>query len=304
MYPELAKHSEKLNYFYTIATTGSLQACARKLGLSAPTLSYNLKQLEEIIGKKLMHRSNKGIQLTEAGELLLAFCKRYFKELEQVEKMMHNPELSSVTRIKVGTYHSIAIYFWPHVMNAIVDDSTLSVSISTDRSDRILEALYRRDIDLALTVESGNLSGIVQHELYRDSYAFYCSRKAEKSLLSKKDIGKNTIIYIPDAQDKNRKTISQYLFGWDLNFAEEFQLDSFEVIAEFTKRNYGIGILPTKVAENYKDEIQLVKIEDLESTVFGEHRFFLSYREDLSLPQRLMNVFLEASLAAVTQVEA
>ena len=304
MIPELAKHTEKLNYFYVMATSGSLQASARKLGLSAPTLSYNLKHLEEITGTQLMIRSNKGVRLTERGELLLVFCRKLFKELDQVERLMTNPKMESVTRIKVGTYPSIAVYFWPHVLAAIGTDSSLSVSIMTNRSQVVQEALYRRDIDLALTVETNPMQGVIHHELYKDDYAFYASSTWKGSQISRDQMRDSTIMYIPDAKDREGRSLRQYLLGWDLPFKEEFELDSLEVVSEFIKRGYGLGILPTQVANSLGDSVKLVRPEGTGTSQFGEHRFYLYYREDLELPQRLMDIFLDASMAAVTQIGA
>ena len=103
MLPELAKHSEKLNYFFEIASAGSLQATGRKLGVSAPTLSHAIKTLEEVIKTPLFLRKKSGVTLTDAGVKLLIFCRKYFREMQAVQQIMILPRQSQTVRFKVGT---------------------------------------------------------------------------------------------------------------------------------------------------------------------------------------------------------
>ena len=79
MLPELAQHTEKLYYFYEVAQAGSLVACARKLNISAPTISYAIKQLEMVTNVQVFSRSKQGMELTDSGQHLYTFCKKYFQ---------------------------------------------------------------------------------------------------------------------------------------------------------------------------------------------------------------------------------
>jgi LysR family transcriptional activator of nhaA len=60
-----------LNYFRVIAQEGSIARAAQKLRLGQPTLSAQLKQLEEHIGIKLFERKHKKLILTESGRIAL-----------------------------------------------------------------------------------------------------------------------------------------------------------------------------------------------------------------------------------------
>lgn len=60
----------QLRYFREIADTGSINEAARRLNMSQPPLSYQLKQLEAELQVRLFERSSQGVVLTEAGKLL------------------------------------------------------------------------------------------------------------------------------------------------------------------------------------------------------------------------------------------
>lgn len=60
----------QLEYFLEIANTGSINEAARRLNMSQPPLSYQMRQLESELGVRLFERTSKGVVLTEAGKLL------------------------------------------------------------------------------------------------------------------------------------------------------------------------------------------------------------------------------------------
>ena len=60
----------QLEYFCKIADTGSVSEAARRLNMAQPPLSYQIRRLEEELNVKLLSRSSRGVELTEAGRLL------------------------------------------------------------------------------------------------------------------------------------------------------------------------------------------------------------------------------------------
>lgn len=297
--PILAQHAEKLTYFYEVSLSGSLNASARKMAISAPTISYAIKQLELVINTKLFERSKEGMKLTLAGEHLRTFCERHYREMEDLEALLKKPAGNQVTRLRIGTFQSIAIYFWPYMMEILKDEPSLSMSIKTDRSSSIIDSLIKKEIDMAITVEGKQTPELIRHELYKDEYSAYTSIDEPGSKLSKEQAKDRTMMYIPDAEDYEGVSLRRHLYTTDLHFKEIFEIDSFEVIAEFASRNYGIGILPRKVAIKHQDRIKEIKIEGMPKKRFGTHRFFLSYRKDLEISQILMSLVLDAAYQAV-----
>lgn len=299
MSDEIVKHTEKFFYFYQIATMKSFQATARKLGMTASTLSYSINLLEEVLGDKLFVRSQKGLMLTKSGTLLYSFCQNFFQELDDVHQAIISSSKKQLTRIKIGTFQSIAIYFGPLLLKNLKHEKDLSISITTNRSSIIHESLIKRDIHLALTVEIFKHPNIIAHEIYSDYYSFYVSSKFKHNTISPDELKDYSLLYIPEAVDDNQKTLKQYIHGWNFKFKDHFDLDSLEVIGEFTYKNLGIGILPTNVAKSYGKKIRPISIEGFSTKKFGKHRFFLSYRDDLDVSQTIMNEILESANKAV-----
>ena len=68
----------QLEYFRVIAETESIHEAARRLNMSQPPLSYQLKQLEVELNVTLFERTRQGVRLTEAGKLLYDRASRFF----------------------------------------------------------------------------------------------------------------------------------------------------------------------------------------------------------------------------------
>lgn len=299
MIPDLARHTEKLHHFFEIVQEGSLQATSRKLNISAATLSYSLKELEAATGVTLLLRSKKGISPTPAGKRLHDFCRKLYRDLDQIQLQISDLEHSQKTRIRIGTFSTIAIHFWPLMLDELKKEDSLSLSITTKRSKDILESLMKKENEISITVGSFNNPSIIKHELYRDSFAFYTHVKDKRKSYHVEELSLETLLYIPDAEDDKGKNLRYHIHEMGLKFKEEFELDSLEVIAEFIKRGYGIGILPTKVAANLKSTLKKISIAGVKSTSFAEHCFYLSYRTDLEISQKDLKIIMQAATKAV-----
>lgn len=65
----------QLKYFIAIAQSGSMASAAQSLGVAQPSLSQQMKQLEAELSVELLVRSARGVQLTEAGQVLLRHAR-------------------------------------------------------------------------------------------------------------------------------------------------------------------------------------------------------------------------------------
>ena len=72
-----------LEYFMAVCETLHFTKAAEKLGISQPTLSHQIKLLEDRLGTKLFRRSGKKVYVTEAGKCLLEHSEKIFYELDQ-----------------------------------------------------------------------------------------------------------------------------------------------------------------------------------------------------------------------------
>lgn len=300
MIKTLAQHCEKLVVFFEIANQGGLHAASRALNLSAPTLSHSLKELEAVLSAKLFTRTSKGMRLTEPGMILYEFCQKMFRDMSEVERALQEPSGPAVKRIKVGMISAIAVYLWPRIFALLKDKVDLNVSLTTNRSQVILEALVQKNVDMVISIGQVRHPAVVTRELFRDEFGFFAPRDSAK-VIGKEKLKSTSIFYYADAVDEDGRSLRQHMHSWKLRFLDESDVDSFEVILEFIKNGYGIGILPLQLYPSFRDQIQRVKVDGAPAR-FGAHRFYLSYRNDLEISQKGLDHLVRAAEKAVVQM--
>ena len=295
--PEIFKNTEKLYYFYEVAKSGSFQSAARKLGTTASALSYSVGKLENITGNNVFVRNKNGVKMTDLGDSLFLFCKKFFNDLEEI--CLHAHSQKKVTPLRFGTFPSIAIYLMPPLIEKLNAFDNISLSLSTNRSSAILESLIKKDIDIALSVGTFKHPNLISIQLYQDDYSFYSSSGTTPETITNDWICKKPLLYMPDSCDSNNRPISTYINDWKIEFEKHFQLNSLEVIAQFARQGLGIGILPNKTAQTYKD-LTKIKIPGGIPLEFGKHDFYLSYRNDLDIGQKVIQTFIGAAASIIT----
>ena len=107
-----------LAIFTTVAATGSLTASARKLHISQPALSRELKAFEGRLGVTLFERHAKGMRLTQAGEVLNRYAVRLFELERTAEAAMREIAGAMRGRLTLGASNTIGTYVLPPVLAA------------------------------------------------------------------------------------------------------------------------------------------------------------------------------------------
>jgi LysR family cyn operon transcriptional activator len=105
-----------LIYFRTVAEEASFTRAAAVIGLRQPTLSHQIKQLEQALGVELFHRSRRQCRLTAAGEMLLPYARRVLGEMDALKRSLD--DLSGLKRgsFALGVLPALA----PRVLPAVV----------------------------------------------------------------------------------------------------------------------------------------------------------------------------------------
>lgn len=284
MLVKLRDHLEKLHHFLHIAKSGSFRKAADVLHVTQPTLSYSIKLLEEVTGQPLFHRSSTGVKLTPSGVVLYEFCERYFIELDDLERRIRAPEEPYAGLIRVGTYESLAVHFWPRFIRSFSSTyRNVGLQFLSGPSTELRERLLDFDIDLTVSVEVNDHPGILATELFRDHYGFYLAPGAVQlanpagRIVHEHDLAEVSlpVIFVPFARSVENKSVLQYLKEAGLSgLNSRYELDSFEAVREFACTGLGIAVLPTRLAASHLADGSLVaaQVKGFAAGGFGAHR--------------------------------
>ncbi len=147
-----------LRYFVAVVEEGSLTTAAeRRLHTSQPSLSRQIRDLEDQVGAELLSRSVQGVELTAAGKAFLDHARLALMQVEAAVEAARRAAQPSRKTFAIGFQTGHEMNWLPRAMHVLRDElKNIEVTISSDYSPDLAEALVRGRLDLAfLRVEPG-----------------------------------------------------------------------------------------------------------------------------------------------------
>jgi LysR family transcriptional regulator, low CO2-responsive transcriptional regulator len=141
----------QLRTFKTVADLTSFSLAAQRLKLSQPSVSYQVKELEEALGLPLLDRLGKRVQLTEAGSVLYGYARRMLDTLDEASVELE--EMRGIQRgsLRVGASTTVGIYLLPAALGAFKKlHPGLVISLEIGSRARVQDQVLRNELDLAV----------------------------------------------------------------------------------------------------------------------------------------------------------
>lgn len=140
-----------LRYLLALAEHGHFGLAAEACGISQPTLSVQLRKLEEELGVTLFERGNKGVTPTEACERLLGHVRGAVAEADAILNVARGLRDPLSGRLRLGVIPTLAPYLLPLIFGPIREAlPRLELEPWEDQTALLLERLQRHELDAAL----------------------------------------------------------------------------------------------------------------------------------------------------------
>jgi len=141
----------QLRVFKAVADRVNFSAAAHDLGLSQPSVSYQVKELERAVGMDLFDRLGKGVELTQAGHLLYGYVRQTLNLVDEASVALE--EMRGVARgtLKVGASTTVGIYVMPAALGAFKKlHPNLVISLEIGNRGQVQDLVLRNELDLAV----------------------------------------------------------------------------------------------------------------------------------------------------------
>ena len=176
-----------LYYLHIVCEYGSLLAASDALGVSQPTLSRKLNELEEITGEVLTIRGRHGITATEIGALLARQGKRIETDMQQTQTILTQFKQIGPKTINCGFGPIMASALLPELVAEKMmktSDANFVVTVGTAR--QLLDDLRHGKVDFALIATPLNMpdQGLRQIPIARDRFGVFAGRHSSLRHLS------------------------------------------------------------------------------------------------------------------------
>ncbi|AWK84979.1 LysR substrate-binding domain-containing protein [Azospirillum thermophilum] len=235
-------HSQ-LRAFHAVATEGSFTKGARLLHVTQPTLSQEVKALEETHGVLLFDRSRRSVALTEVGQSLFAVTRRLFAaEQEAVELLagVRHLDGGSLAVGADGPFHAV-----PLLADFAKRHPGPTVSLSVGNSQELLRGLLDTRIDVAVLADVPGDSRLYVVPLRRDPVKVLVPRShplARRRAVTLAEVAAEKLV-LREPGSMTRRLVEQALSAADLNPAATLEIQSREAVVEAVASGLGLGFV-------------------------------------------------------------
>lgn len=247
----------QLRYVVAVARTGNFSRAAEQCRVAQPSLSQQIRKLEDELGERLFDRMRRGAKLTPFGE---SFLRRAVKILEEVEAAKRDArETNSLLRgsLTIGVLPTIAPYLLGDVLVQFSEQfSGVQTVIHEDTTAQLIKQLISCEIDLAIASRPIDEERVVVRDLFVEELKLALPPKhplARKRTVSLDDLRDERLIVM-----KAGHCLGDQVLGFcnrsDINPRISFRGAQLETIQTLVRSGAGISLIPEMAARDERPD--------------------------------------------------
>ncbi|PLR97459.1 LysR family transcriptional regulator [Bacillus sp. T33-2] len=265
-----------------LAQEMNMRKAAERLFVSQPALSQRLQNIEKEWGSKLFIRSQKGLSLTPAGELVIQFVNDVIVREDKVRESINALESEVHGTLKIAVASIVGQNWLPQVLKKFVNRyPQAKISLITGWSSEILKTLYDDQVHIGIIRGTPDWKGVKIH-LFKDSLYLVDTEITRVEQVLDTDR--------PFIQFKSDSNYYQEIQDWWLR---QFQtapkrtviVDQIETCKQMTFNGIGYAILPAITLNGAEKNIFKIPLLDQQNQPIKRDTWLLGYESAFQLKQ-------------------
>jgi LysR family transcriptional regulator, hca operon transcriptional activator len=244
-----------LRYFVAVADTKSLTLAAKaKLHTSQPSLSRQIRDLEEEVGARLMTRTARGVDLTPSGKAFLDHARAVLSQVGAAAEAARRAAHPAKPCFTMGFLTGHELTWMPEALRILRDElPNIDVMISSQSSPLLADGLSQGKIDAAFLRREKGVPGLAFRLLVKEPLMVILSSDhhlAALKTLTPKDLVGETFVAVSHTAPVLRKIIDNYLKRSGVNITPAHEADHVTMGLSLIVSTGGVGLLPA-YAQNF-----------------------------------------------------
>ncbi len=240
-----------LRYLVAVADTRHFGRAAERSFVSQPTLSAQLKKLEEYLGVQLIERAPKRVQLTAAGEEIVERARLILESSDEIVELARGHLDPLAGRLRLALLPTIGPYLLPHVAARLRKQlPRLELMLYEYQTDLMLEKLHSGEIDVGILALPVPMDGLDSYELYKEPFTVAmpsAHKLAQRSTIKVDDLSHETLLLLEDGHCLRDQALD-ICSGTDVHEKQDFRATSLETLRQMVAAGVGITLLPELAA--------------------------------------------------------
>ncbi len=157
----------QLRYFLAVARTRNFSRAAEDCHVAQPSLSQQIKKLEDELGERLFERTKRAVSLTPAGELFRQHAQRVLEEVDQARESVREVRGLVLGRVTLGALPTVAPYYLPgRLRKFAARHPGIEIVVHEDTTAQLVQAVLAKELDIALLSLPVERAGLVAEEFF------------------------------------------------------------------------------------------------------------------------------------------
>ena len=236
-----------LRYLVAVADLRHFGRAAARCFVSQPTLSAQLKKLEQSLGVQLVERTPNNVSLTAAGEEVVARARRILEASDEVVALAQSARDPLGGRLRVAMLPTIGPYLLPQVAPLIRRSlPRLQLRLYEYQTAPMLEKLHAGELDLGILALPVELAGLESRALYQEAFLVALPERhplAVHEALRAGDLKGETLLLLEEGhclRDQALEVCSRA----GAHESQDFRATSIETLRQMVATGAGLTLLP------------------------------------------------------------
>jgi LysR family hydrogen peroxide-inducible transcriptional activator len=242
-----------LRYLVALADERHFGRAAERCYVSQPTLSAQVRKLEEYLGVPLVERQPRRVTLTSAGEKIVERARRLLLEADAIVELAKTDRDPLSGAIKLALIPTVGPYLLPHVARRLRKDlPRLKLMLYEFQTATLLEKLRAGEIDMGILALPVPLDGLEAEPLYDEPFTLAVPsghRLADHERVKVDDLKGETLLLLEDGhclRDQALEVCSRIR----VHEEQDYRATSLETLRQMVAAGHGVTLLPQLAAES------------------------------------------------------
>lgn len=262
---------QQLRYIVALDNYRHFATAAEKCFVAQPTLTLQVKKLEDELGTVIFDRKRHPLMPTVLGEQILIKARQILREAEGLESLVASDRMQMEGRFSIGVIPTIAPYLMPYFLRDFTEKNPdTHLVIHEMQTTAIIDGLNKNTLDVGVLVTPLEERAIREIPLYQEPFLVYSSKENplhEKKLLKNTDVKSEGLLILNEGHCFRSQVLN--ICGEDMKEHKGFSYQSgtIETLKNLVKSDLGFTLVPElSILGKKEDEPYLIRFEEPQPT--------------------------------------
>lgn len=234
-------------YLVAVADTLHFGKAAEQCFVSQPTLSMQIRKLEETLGVQLLERVNKRVLLTDAGSEIVRRVRQILTEIDDLTQWATNHQDPLKGSMRLGIIPTLGPYLLPHVFTALHQAlPDLELLLREDQTEHLLDQLNKGTLDCAVLALPVPEEGLESRVIFKEAFVLALPpnhQLANRKRVTVADLEGGELLLLDEGHCLRDQALD-VCSATDVSEKHDFRATSLETLRQMVAAGTGITLLP------------------------------------------------------------